>query len=491
MTTTHPRQAQAGRLFFRDRERASAPAGVPATAERPATPTGVAATGDRPATRTGVAVTTHRPTTPTGVAATAERVLRSVAGGRLTRLPFAVRFWDGSVIPPRAGEENTPTLLVRDRHALSQLLREPNEIGLTRAWVEQSLDLEGDLDTVLAGREGLAGVRLTARERSRLALAAVLAAGPRVLRRPAVPGIEVRPQGRRHSIERDREAVRHHYELSNRFYELMLGPTMVYSCAYFEDPAESLERAQERKLEMICRKLRLSGGERLLDVGCGWGSLLIHAAEHHGVRGVGITLSDAQAALARERVARAGLSDRVEIRVCDYREVDDGPYDKVASVGMYEHVGRDQLDRYVGHIHDLLRPGGLFLNHGIARLRQRPRGEDTFITRYIFPDGELHPVTDVLTSMEASSLEIRDVESLREHYPLTLRRWAANVDARRAEAIREVGEMRLRAWRLYVLGSARAFASGEISVFQVLSARGGAAHELPLSRRALLAPPCA
>ena len=208
---------------------------------------------------------------------------------------------------------------------------------------------------------------------------------------------------------------------------------------------------------------------------------------HHGVRGVGVTLSDAQAELARERIPRLGLGDQVEIRVCDYRRVNDGPYDKIASVGMYEHVGQSQLDVYVSHLHRLLRPGGLFLNHGITRLRQVPRGEDTMIARYIFPDGELHPVTDVLRSMEGSDLEIRDLESLREHYVLTLRRWVANLDERREEAIGEVGEMRVRAWRLYLVGSARAFATGEISVFQVLSARGGAAHGLPLSRRALAA----
>ncbi|HUA45725.1 MAG TPA: cyclopropane-fatty-acyl-phospholipid synthase family protein [Solirubrobacteraceae bacterium] len=446
MTTTNPDQAGAGRLVYRD----------------------------------------HASRRTQTLAATAQRVLGSVAGGRLSALPFAVRFWDGSLIPARSDKAGVPTVLIRDRHALSQLLYEPNQIGLTRAWVERSLDLEGDLGAVLAQRERFAGVRLTLRERARLALAAWVAAGPRVLRRPAAPPIEAQPQGQRHSEARDRDSVRHHYELSNRFYEQMLGPTLVYSCAYFEDPEDTLEQAQERKLETICRKLRLAPGERLLDVGCGWGSLLLHAAQHHGVRGVGVTLSDAQAALARERIARAGLSEQVEIRVCDYRQVTDGPFDKIASVGMYEHVGRDQLGRYVSHLHELLRPGGLFLNHGITRLHQRPRPEDTFITRYIFPDGELHPVTDVLRAMESASFEIRDVESLREHYVLTLRRWVANLEARATEAVREVGEMRVRAWRLYLLGSADGFASGEISVFQVLSARDGAAHGLPLGRRAWL-----
>ncbi|HTX10530.1 MAG TPA: cyclopropane-fatty-acyl-phospholipid synthase family protein [Solirubrobacteraceae bacterium] len=436
----------------------------------------------------------HEETQPTpvqdrvaGVAGVARRALRGVAAGRLTAFPVAIRFWDGSVMPACAGAVGAPAVLVRNRRALSELLHEPNEIGLTRAWVQRDLDVEGDLEAVVALRERYAGLHLAARERARLALAAVLMAGPSVLRRPPVPSIEARPRGRRHSVARDREAVRHHYELSNRFYELLLGPSMAYSCAYFEDDGDSLERAQERKLETICRKLRLAPGERLLDIGCGWGSLLLHAAQHHGVRGVGVTLSDAQAELARERTARAGLSERVEIRVCDYRQVDDGPYDKIASVGMYEHVGRDQLDSYVSHVHAVLRPGGLFLNHGITRLRQRPRSEDTFITRYIFPDGELHPVTDVLRSMETSRLEIRDVESLREHYVLTLRRWIANLDARREAAIREVGEMRVRAWRLYLLGSAQAFATGQISVFQALSARGGADHDLPLGRRALVA----
>src|SRR5207302_5438704 len=218
------------------------------------------------------------------------------------------------------------------------------------------------------------------------------------------------------------------------------------SCAYFETDGDTLEAAQERKHELICRKLRLLPGERLLDIGCGWGSLLLHAGEHHRARGVGVTLSESQAELARRRVREAGLSDLVEIRVADYRELRDGPYDKIASVGMYEHVGRAELGRYAAAVSKLLRPGGLFLNHGITRLTSEPPRSDTFISRYIFPDGELHPVTEIQAAMQAAGLEVRDVESLREHYPLTLRRWLANLESGRERALSIVGPERERAW---------------------------------------------
>ncbi|HEY6891253.1 MAG TPA: cyclopropane-fatty-acyl-phospholipid synthase family protein, partial [Solirubrobacter sp.] len=274
----------------------------------------------------------------------------------------------------------------------------------------------------------------------------------------------------------------HHYDVSNDFYRLLLGPSMVYSCAYYADPSDSLEAAQERKLDLICRKLRLTAGERLLDIGCGWGSLLIHAASHYGVRGVGVTLSVEQAKLARERVAAAGLEDRIEIRVSDYRELTDGPFDKIASVGMYEHVGRGELARYTQTVHGLLKPGGLFLNHGIARLFSEPPATDTFLYRYVFPDGELSPVTDVMTAMQDAGLEVRDVESLREHYALTLRAWLANLAEHREEAEADVGVGRERVWRLYMLGSALGFADGDVTVYQVLTARAGAPHTLPLQR---------
>ena len=418
-----------------------------------------------------------------GAAARAMRTLGGIAGGRLGTLPVSLSFWDGSVLP--AADPDAPTVVIREPSALAYLLHAPGQVGLGRAWVSGAIDVDGDLEAVLAARDHFEGVRLSRGDRARVAIEALRTAGPRVLLPPPVPASEARTGGRLHSLLRDRAAISHHYDVSNRFYELLLGPSMVYSCAYFEDPSDPLEAAQARKLELICRKLRLQPGERLLDIGCGWGSLLLHAAEHHGVRGVGVTLSGAQAELARERIRAAGLADRLEVRVLDYRELRDEPFDKIASVGMYEHVGRSELDGYVQHVHGLLRPGGLFLNHGIARLRSAPPDGDTFISRYVFPDGELHPVTDVIGALEAGGLEVRDVESLREHYPLTLRRWGDNLARNRAAAIAEVGTERERVWRLYMLGSALSFEAGEITVYQVLSARDGAPHGLPLARAAL------
>jgi cyclopropane-fatty-acyl-phospholipid synthase len=394
-----------------------------------------------------------------------------------------MRFWHGSTLP----SDGDAAIVIRDPVAVSHLLRAPGQLGLARAWVDGSLDVDGDLEMVLESRHALDGARLSATDRVRIATAALKVLGPRLLQRPPIPAIEARLRGRRKTLARDRDAVRHHYDVSNRFYRLVLGPTMVYSCAYFARADDTLEAAQERKLDLICRKLHLTAGERLLDIGCGWGSLLIHAAARYGARAVGVTLSEPQAQLARERVAELGLEDRVDVRVQDYREVADGPFDKIASVGMYEHVGRDQLLRYARAVAQLLRPGGLFLNHGISRITPHAPTPDPFISRYVFPDGELHPVNDILSAMERAGLEIRDVESLREHYPLTLRRWAANLAANREEAVAEVGSQRERVWRLYMLGSALGFEEGDISVYQALAARPEAPHDLPLERAKLLA----
>ena len=424
--------------------------------------------------------------THSDVASSVRGALGGIAGGRLQALPFTLRFWDGSTL---AGESPTPVTVVRSPRAFAYLLRAPNQVGLARAWVTGVLDVEGDLEAVIAARHRFHGIALSARDRVKLMAAALRGAPSVLIQHAPIPPIEARPRGRRHSLARDKNAVRHHYDVSNDFYRLLLGPSMTYSCAYFETPQDTLEHAQERKHELICRKLRLAPGERLLDIGCGWASLLMHAASRYGVRGVGATLSESQAALARRRVRERGLSDLVEIRVADYREIADGPFDKVASVGMYEHVGLAELGRYASAVSGVLRPGGLFLNHGIARLASEQPGPETFINRYIFPDGELHPVTEIQAAMHHAGLEVRDVESLREHYPLTLRRWLANLEADRGEVTRLVGAERERAWRLYLLVSAKGFEDGDISVYQVLGARVGSEHHLPLDRVDLISPP--
>jgi cyclopropane-fatty-acyl-phospholipid synthase len=412
-------------------------------------------------------------------------VLGRIAGGRLAELPFDVELWDGSVLEAPHPENGAGGRLHVARRALGYLVAEPNQLGLTRAYVSGALDYDGDLSALLAERGRFASVHASARDIARATTAAVLAAGPRALRRQAVPASEVRPRGRLHSRSRDRAAIRHHYDVSNDFYRRLLGPSLVYSCAYFASPGETLEAAQARKLELVCRKLRLAEGERLLDIGCGWGSLVIHAARHHGAQAVGITLSEEQAALARRRVRDAGLSDLVEVRVADYREVTDGPYDRIASVGMVEHVGVAQLGAYAATLARLLRPGGLVLNHGIARLFSEPAGKKSLIQRYVFPDGELPALAAVIGALQAAGLEARDVESLREHYARTLHRWLGNLHADRDAMTAEVGEERMRVWELYMAGSALAFDDGDISVFQVLAARPGGPHGLPLTRAAI------
>jgi cyclopropane-fatty-acyl-phospholipid synthase len=419
------------------------------------------------------------------LASLGRRTLCSLEDPRFAQLPVSIRFWDGSLL--ESAVPGAPEVVVAHRRALAHLIHEPNELGYARAWVDGSLSLEGELERVLRLRGRFRDAAPSLPDRLRLVVAALRAGGPGVLRRPPAPAVEaVAVDGEQHSIERDRTTVRHHYDVSNAFYSLVLGPSMVYSCAYFATHDDPLEQAQERKLDLICRKLRLGAGERLLDIGCGWGSLLMHAAAHYGVRGVGITLSEPQAQLARARLREAGLGDRVSVRVEDYREFRDEPFDKIASIGMYEHVGRERLDEYARTVRALLRPGGLFLNHGIARLDSEPP-LGPFIARYVFPDGDLHPVTDVMASMRSAGLEVRDVESLREHYPLTLRRWVANLGDRRSEALRLVGEERVRAWELYMLGSALAFEDAELTVYQVLATRHDGPHRLPLGRAELLA----
>jgi cyclopropane-fatty-acyl-phospholipid synthase len=262
--------------------------------------------------------------------------------------------------------------------------------------------------------------------------------------------------------------------VSNEFYELVLGPSMTYSCAVFRDPSETLEQAQANKYELICRKLGLRPGMRLLDIGCGWGAMVLHAARHHGVEAVGVTISQNQVEYAKKRIAEAGLTDRVDIRLQDYRDVDDGPFDAISSIGMFEHVGLSRLGSYFDQIVRLLRPGGRVLNHAISRTATtEPRriGRRGFIGRYVFPDGELHEVGTVISALQDRGLEVRHMENLREHYALTLRRWVANLEANWDEAVAETSEGRARVWRLYMAASAVMFEENRIHVDQVLAVK--------------------
>ncbi|MBJ7332258.1 MAG: class I SAM-dependent methyltransferase [Solirubrobacteraceae bacterium] len=417
-------------------------------------------------------------TRPVGVAAKVERLLGDLSPGLAAR-PFTLRFWDGSQLLPTEDDGQPPLTIVIGRDALGHLLHRPDSLGLIRAWITGAIDLEGDFEQALLLRNRYGGLTIDRRTKLRALGQAARIGGWRLLRRPAIPESEAKVGGGLHSLGRDREAITFHYDVSNRFYEIQLGPSMVYSCAVFADSDESLEAAQERKLHRICQKLRLKEGERLLDIGCGWGSLLIHAAQHYGVQGVGVTISDAQAELARERIRDAGLADRLEVRVADYRTVDDGPYDKVVSVGMSEHVGSEQMGTYLAQLRQLVRPGGLVLNHAIGRLYSNAGGPDSFTSRYVFPDGELLRLGDLVARMEHAGLEVRDVESLREHYALTLRAWLKNMAAQRSEVIAAIGEQRERVWRAHHAGAAQGFESGGITIHQVLMVRPDEAHELP------------
>ncbi|MFE2633858.1 class I SAM-dependent methyltransferase [Streptomyces scopuliridis] len=395
-------------------------------------------------------------------------------------LPVRIRAWDGS----ESGPPDAPALIIRNRRALRRLLWKPGELGLARAWVAGEIDVEGDLYEALGLLAGLIWERgadakdevhpvLDPRMRA-AARGLVQIAGP--WPPPAPPAEEIRRRhGALHTKHRDRAAISHHYDVGNDFYELVLGPSMVYSCAYWGDgDGFTLEDAQRDKLDLICRKLGLKEGDRLLDVGCGWGSMAIHAAREYGARVTGVTLSREQAAYARKRVAEEGLTDRIELRVQDYRDVRDGPYDAISSIGMAEHVGSVKYREYADDLYALLKPGGRLLNHQIARRPEKDESNyrvDEFIDAYVFPDGELAPLGRTVATLEEAGFEARDVESIREHYALTLRRWVANLEDHWAEAVRGTSAGRARVWRLYMAASALSFERNKIGVNQILAVK--------------------
>ncbi len=411
----------------------------------------------------------------------------------------AVRLWDGTRWPQDAPDEIAATVVLNHPAALRRMFLPPTERAVGEAFIRRDFDINGDIEAACALND-LAGEA----RRTPAATLAIL----RLLRQlPTTDGASygtphaARLRGRQRSPQRDRAAIQYHYDVSNEFYALWLDARLTYSCAYFETGDESLETAQEAKYDLICRKLRLRPGERLLDIGCGWGGLMLFAAERYGVDATGVTISTQQAALATERAAAAGLSDRVRISLNDYRNLPtDEPFDKIVSVGMFEHVGRAQMPRYFATVHHLLKAGGLFLNHGIAQQHDFPHpalrpldrtldARTSFIWNYVFPDGELLPISESLGVAERAGWEVRDVESLREHYAMTLRHWNRRLVAHEDEAKRLVGEESYRVWRLYMAGAAYSFARERISIYQALFAKPdaiGNAH-LPLTRRDIYA----
>jgi cyclopropane-fatty-acyl-phospholipid synthase len=383
--------------------------------------------------------------------------------------PFRLTFWDGTDLPPSNGGP-APTLHVRSPAALAHALRAPGQLGLGRAYVSGALEVD-DLDRVIELLDGYRPRPIDRSGRLRLALAAARAVGP--MRPPPVPETELRPRGQRHSPERDKRSVRHHYDVSNDFFALFLDESMTYSCAFFSRDGSSLEAAQNAKLELTCKKLALQAGERVLDVGCGWGSFAIHAAREHGVAVTGITLSEPQAQLARRRVEEAGVADRVEIRVMDYRELAGEPFDAIASIGMVEHVGSNRIDEYAATLARLVRPGGRLLNHGISRLRVGEPEAGPFSERYVFPDAAPLHLSRIQVALERAGLETNHVEGFREDYAETLMHWMRRLDEHAEEAERLAGPERLRVWRLYLRAARNGFRTGFTSIYQVRCVKPG------------------
>ncbi len=408
-------------------------------------------------------------------------LLDEVFGGDPT-LKTRVRLWDGTRWPNEI--PGPATLVLKHPGALRAMLLPGSEVGLGEAYLYDDFDIEGDIESVFQLADHLAEITKGWRKKLRVArdLLRLPSTGNRRLTRRGPAELF----GRQHTIERDRQAVTYHYNVSNDFYSLWLDQRMVYSCGYYHSDNENLDRAQEQKLDLLCRKLRLQPGQRLLDIGCGWGGLVMYAAQQFGVDATGITLSQPQASLANERIAAAGLSDHCLVEVRDYREMDDpNGFDALVSVGMFEHVGALLLPAYFAQAWRLLKPGGVFLNHGIAsRATDKPIRGPSFSDKYVFPDGELVPINITLHAAEEKAFEVRDVESLREHYALTLRNWIRRLEAHHEEALKYVDEPTYRVWRLFMSASAYGFTTGRLNLYQTLLIKPGEGGKsgLPLRR---------
>lgn len=396
--------------------------------------------------------------------------------------PFSIRLWDGWTWNSSSQASPVSTIVLATPGALQTLLFEGSQVALGEAYLRKELEIEGDLFSVFAVAEHVLRRPPDLRRRVLRSVSAGLGLGGRLIR------------GARHSLGRDRSSIAWHYDQPIEFFRPWLGSTLVYSCAYFETQNDVLDEAQERKLELICRKLRLQPRERFLDIGCGWGSLILCAASRYGAEAHGITLSQEQARIAEQRIVASGLSERCKVRFQDYRELGlaVSAFDKIASVGMFEHVGLENLTAYFGIAYRLLRPGGVFLNHGIARAAgSEQRGDDSFIARYVFPESDLVTLTETIAAAESAGFEVRDVENLREHYELTLRRWVEALQQCRGSLLQYVSEATYRIWLLYMAGSAAAFRRGELGLCQVLLSRPdrGDSH-LPLTRDDWYSPEC-
>ena len=391
--------------------------------------------------------------------------LREALAEALPDRPFRIDLWDGTSLPPTNGGGG-PTFTVRSQRALAHALRAPGQLGLGRAYVAGDIEVD-DIDRVLELLDSWKPPPLDLRTKATLAAAAARATG--LTMPPKAPAAELRPVGRRHSRERDLRAVRHHYDVGNEFFSLFLDESMTYSCAIFSRGAQTLEEAQRVKLDLVCRKLRLQEGERLLDVGCGWGSFVVHAAKEYGVRATGVTLSEPQAVRARQRAQEAGVGDRVDVHVMDWRDLAGAPFDKIASIGMVEHVGSANIDAYAARLASLLRPGGWLLNHGIARLRHTDPEAGPFSERFVFPDAAPLHVSRICYAVERAGFVTQTVEGFHADYAETLKHWARRLDDNGTRALELAGPERMRVWRLYLRTARRGFESGFIGLFQVLA----------------------
>ena len=460
----------------------------------------------------GTAPTTHANHAATEVAAPELRFDTSVRGideasALLKRLfhsfdgNLAMRLWNGSTLrlgsdAARASEPPF-TLVCRNPGVIRAMVLGRDPLRLVDAYFRGEIDVEGNFFAAIELRNHLHSIRLSFRDRLGALLGVLRLHKPGVeraatSRQPTTrSGVAVKA----HSKNENRAAISFHYDVSNEFYSLWLDEQRVYSCAYFTNPEQSLDQAQRDKLEHVCRKLRLTSGERLLDIGCGWGALICWAARYHGAHAHGITLSRRQFDHVQQRIRAEGLQDRVTVELLDYRDLrGESTFDKVSSIGMFEHVGLANLPTYLAAVHRVLRPGGLFLNHGITHDEEgwNKTVATAFINRYVFPDGELDCVSNIQLGMERAGFEIHDIEGLRPHYALTLRHWVRRLEARRDEALREVDEPTYRIWRLYMAACALEFESGGTGIYQILaSKRDRGAWPVPLTRRDLYDAPLA